>query len=271
MTRETKIGLLVGLAFVLVLGILLSEHITGATERPAAALAEAGQGVRAGVSAPGTPGMEDAAPLRAAAPQEQVPTARDLSTPAAAPIAHVTVGGTPIPQSSQTIVVRDDAPTVQSPQNSSGVVGNDTPVITKLPTTPAPTDPFANDPIAKAAAAQGEAIVPIDTKATVGQGKSSDKSASNTTTTAAREYKAQAGDTLSRIAALLPGGSTKANRDAVVKLNPTLQKDPNKVISGHTYLLPTGTASTVATATPTDRRQADRQDRNHRQPNRKAD
>jgi hypothetical protein len=53
MTRETKIGLLVGLAFIIVVGILLSDHMTAATERPSAALAEAGRGVQAGVSAPG--------------------------------------------------------------------------------------------------------------------------------------------------------------------------------------------------------------------------
>ena len=37
MTRETKIGLLVGLAFIIVIGILLSDHINTSTEPPAAA------------------------------------------------------------------------------------------------------------------------------------------------------------------------------------------------------------------------------------------
>ena len=32
MTRETKIGLLVGLAFIIVIGILLSDHIGSTTE-----------------------------------------------------------------------------------------------------------------------------------------------------------------------------------------------------------------------------------------------
>ena len=34
MTRETKIGLLVGLAFIIVIGILLSDHLTSSTEPP---------------------------------------------------------------------------------------------------------------------------------------------------------------------------------------------------------------------------------------------
>src|SRR2546421_6340097 len=38
MTRETKIGLLVGLAFIIVIGILLSDHFTTATQPHQAAL-----------------------------------------------------------------------------------------------------------------------------------------------------------------------------------------------------------------------------------------
>src|SRR5687767_9301305 len=38
MTRETKIGLLVGLAFIIVIGILLSDHFTSATQPHQAAL-----------------------------------------------------------------------------------------------------------------------------------------------------------------------------------------------------------------------------------------
>ena len=38
MTRETKIGLLVGLAFIIVIGILLSDHFTTTTQPHQAAL-----------------------------------------------------------------------------------------------------------------------------------------------------------------------------------------------------------------------------------------
>ena len=38
MTRETKIGLLVGLAFIIVIGILLSDHFTSTTQPHQAAL-----------------------------------------------------------------------------------------------------------------------------------------------------------------------------------------------------------------------------------------
>src|SRR2546422_7815776 len=56
MTRETKIGLLVGLAFIIVIGILLSDHLTSSTEPPPAPLAGAGSSVRAGGTTPGGQG-----------------------------------------------------------------------------------------------------------------------------------------------------------------------------------------------------------------------
>lgn len=79
MTRESKIGLLVGLGFVIVIGILLSEHVAEQTDAPAARLAEAGPAVRLGSAVPaviaaapvfeGRPTME---------PSEVVPTQAEL-------------------------------------------------------------------------------------------------------------------------------------------------------------------------------------------------
>ncbi|MBC7785056.1 MAG: LysM peptidoglycan-binding domain-containing protein [Burkholderiales bacterium] len=116
------------------------------------------------------------------------------------------------------------------------VQNNDVPASTEGPiVTRTPTDPFANDPLRQIARNSGEPLVPLDTNVNKPLQKSETTLAANNVC----EYQAQAGDTLSRIAALLPGGNTKANRDAVVKLNPVLQKDPNKVVSGRKYLLPT--------------------------------
>ena len=52
MTRETKIGLLVGLAFIIVIGILLSDHMSSTNEPTSAPLANAGSNVRDGVTSP---------------------------------------------------------------------------------------------------------------------------------------------------------------------------------------------------------------------------
>jgi len=240
MTRETKIGLLVGLAFVLVVGILLSEHLTSATERPAAELAIAGKSVRAGVSAPGA--GEEPTP-----PAGQVPIARDLSAQATppAPVPQVTIttpAPAPVAPPTQTIIVQ--APQAPAPAPVLPPIASNTPVVTQVPSTTTPqTDPFANDPIknvARIAQQSGEPLVSAD-------GKNNDVvpakpvvpgGDTSTTVATTKSYKAQAGDTLNKIAAKLPGGSTKATRDAIVALNPTLQKDPNKIIVGRTYLLP---------------------------------
>lgn len=256
MTRETKIGLLVGLAFIIVVGILLSEHLTTTTERPMAPLAEAGHGVREGVVAPGTPGLDQPVAPRPAEPQQPVPVARELPPANPTPAPHVAVNGPSLPQTAgtPTIIVRGETPAV--PVSPTDVIAQTEPAIVVaqqpeiIPTagepivtrTPPVRDPFANDPIVKVAAEHGQAIVPVTDAAR--------KPADVIPQTRAREYKAQPGDTLSRIAAMLPGGNTKANRDAIVKLNPTLQKDPNKIITGRTYLLPTS----GATATGSERK-----------------
>src|SRR5580698_10160520 len=94
MTRETKIGLLVGLAFIIVIGILLSEHVSSTNEPQQAPLNTAGANIRDGVVTPG--GADDGPPITIAgvpvdAPRQTVPTNADLHPPAP-PIAYVPTG-----------------------------------------------------------------------------------------------------------------------------------------------------------------------------------
>ncbi len=250
MTRETKIGLLVGLAFIIVVGILLSEHLTTSTERPAAPLAEAGEGVREGVAAPGV--AMQPAPYRPADPIMPVPTARDFA-PQPTPVpSHVAIGPNGAGQSP--IVINDrtnpqwaapagmDTQTGVNPLIAGPIVQNTIvdPIITRIP-----VDPFANDPRHIAANGFGEQLIPVNGNSNANPNQNTTLAANNV-----REYKAQPGDSLSRIAALLPGGNTKSNRDAVVKLNPALQKDPNKIIAGRNYLLPTDTTTSNPAPAP---------------------
>ena len=53
-----------------------------------------------------------------------------------------------------------------------------------------------------------------------------------------KQYKAEVGDSLSKLALKQMGANTKANRDAIVKANPSLAADPNKIIIGVTYNIP---------------------------------
>ncbi len=83
MTRETKIGLLVGLAFIIVIGILLSDHLTSTTEPPQARLTQAGNNVRQGVSVPGAttanPPVTTIVAPAPVTPQQPIPMKDDLA------------------------------------------------------------------------------------------------------------------------------------------------------------------------------------------------
>jgi len=46
------------------------------------------------------------------------------------------------------------------------------------------------------------------------------------------------------------GSSSKANREAIVRVNPTLQQNPDKIVEGRTYIIPPAPAPDVATAAP---------------------
>src|SRR4051794_32819122 len=93
MTRETKIGLLVGLAFIIVVGILLGEHVSSTNEPAPASVAHAGENVREGVTTPGSgeaKPQQQQAPISVAgnggsspvdAPRSPVPTRADLANP----------------------------------------------------------------------------------------------------------------------------------------------------------------------------------------------
>jgi phage tail protein X len=52
------------------------------------------------------------------------------------------------------------------------------------------------------------------------------------------EYSAQRGDTVRVLAANLLGGDTKANRDAIIAGNTSLQQDPDHLVAGQSYTIP---------------------------------
>src|SRR3954454_22328015 len=104
MTRETKIGLLVGLAFIIVIGILLSDHLTSTTEPQQAQLAQVAGNVRNGVAVPGganaQPPITQVQPPTNVTAQEQVMTKEEL-TPKQAPVEIVKIGGPQTPPAPQ--------------------------------------------------------------------------------------------------------------------------------------------------------------------------
>lgn len=222
MTRETKIGLLVGLAFIIVIGILLSDHLTSSTEPPQAALSRVGEVSRQGTQVIGKPEVPVTVETPAqVTPDRPVVTVEQLTKPKPPEI--VQFGDEPTPKAFP-------------------------PVVTKAPDAIAsPLDPALN----KVAQQGGEEL----TFVTSGQPAKITVSTPETDPTSGMlKYTAVEGDSLSRMAGKFLGGNTKANRDVIVKANPTLAADPNKVVVGRSYLIPTGAAGAPAAqlgATPT--------------------
>ncbi len=216
MTRETKIGLLVGLAFIIVIGILLSDHLSSTNEPPQAQLSSAGDTVRQGVGLPANPTPQPPitlVPPVQVAPTQPVPTREELTRPLPSPVAQVN-------PATDTATIRPQAIDPQlrhiaeqfknelepvAPAGSRGEVAA---------LTPAPQIPATGF------------LSPVNAAAT-------------------HEYKVVEGDSVSRLAAKFLGASTKTTRQAIIDANPSLKADPNRIIVGRTYIIP-ATASTVA-------------------------
>ncbi len=62
-------------------------------------------------------------------------------------------------------------------------------------------------------------------------------------------YTAQWGDTVSNLAAEMPGGNLKSNRDAVIHANESLRQNPDNVVAGTTYAIPADAVIPVPQAT----------------------
>jgi len=246
MTRETKIGLLVGLAFIIVIGILLSDHMTSTTDPPKAPLSVAGANVRESVAAPTSP---QAVAASATAPPAVAPVQPVLTQQEVLPQPAPQQAQRPAGQSSIQVgpaVTQAQPPTIiqsqpQPPVAQGPAQSPDSPV-TIAP--PAGQRRGVSHPLQDVANQHGEEIVPF--------GSPGANSGATGSTPAApmaplREYKAQAGDSLSKLAGRFLGANTKANREAIVRANATLQQNPDRIIEGRTYLIPAPPAANSGT------------------------
>ncbi|HEY7117721.1 MAG TPA: LysM peptidoglycan-binding domain-containing protein [Tepidisphaeraceae bacterium] len=264
MTRETKIGLLVGLAFIIVIGILLSDQLMRSTEPPPAPLASVADTLRKGTAtpAPTRAPVAQVQPQQDVTPDNTVPTRDEITRrpppvtflPGAGAGTSVQVGpGTGASaQAGNANPGQAQAPTAPAGQagRAIGLIGTDSPNNTAAPIRGQRGDGTAGRSIADVAAAIGETLVGPDgqpLRASQPLQPISQQPQTPGTSTArprqaaagsARQYVAEPGDSLSRIAARLMGANTKANRDAIVRANPQLEADPNKIIVGQTYNIP---------------------------------
>ncbi|MGD0461542.1 MAG: LysM peptidoglycan-binding domain-containing protein [Tepidisphaeraceae bacterium] len=234
MTRETKISLLVGLAFIIVMGILLTDHMRSAGEPPQAALQDAGGAVRQAVNAPGTaePPIRMVQPAEVS-PTQSVPTHDELTRPPA-PV---------IPSTNY--------------QSESSSTNSATPPEDHGADLPGPK------PLVDLAQRNGEPLVPANID---GSNRNADLGSSDMSNTsnppAAAEtkptavvgpsrYTAQPGDSVSRMAAKFLGSNSRANLQAIIDANPSLQDDPDRVIAGQSYVIPAARQTALAPSTPT--------------------
>ena len=235
MTRETKIGLLVGLAFIIVIGILLSDY--NRNESQAAALNAVAGDVQKGAATPHNGSTDSAVVPPATAPHvpaRTVPTHDELHPPATpAPIA--------VP------VVRAPAPDAGAhPSASPGPVAAAPPhaapghgAIAVPPGVGRLLDEHPDD-----LAAVGPAAPPVATPAP----PRNPAPPAGVTVNGAKPYVALTGDTVSKMAGRFLGGNTKANREAILAINPVLKQNPNNVTVGKTYMIPPKAAAAGATA-----------------------
>ena len=237
MTRETKIGLLVGLAFIIVIGILLSDHINSSTDPVPAAMSQTYDSVQRSVGSPdqrnqGT--MTVIAPPAPMIPQNPVATTRDPLPPGTpgSTIVEITPGGDP----SQVRFPRAPQPPVGSnidvlPPASGNEVANNVPDNTAAPLPPG----GASDPLVNLVNQHQNDLTMNGSKPPVGIPAAVPPAPAPGV---GRQVKAEENDNVTKFAIKYMGANTKANREAIIRANPSMTPDGHVVIVGRTYVIP---------------------------------
>lgn len=234
MTRETKIGLLVGLAFIIVMCILLSDHFRSANEPPQAALSSITASVRNAIDEPGAgnPPIVLVPPTDAPPPQS-VPTRNELNPPPS-PVVPSAVQPAQLSASQNQQAISPASISQVASTASMAPPSIDQPIPDHGADGPGSN---STEALRQVARQHGEALVEIDPNGNV---RSLDGGAmpGSTATASLRAYKAVSGDTVSRLAGRFLGANTRTNRQAIIDANPSLQKNVNRIIVGQTYFIP---------------------------------
>jgi len=215
MTKETKIGLLVGLAFIIVIGILLQDHFSGLQEPKPAPLGQVGQNVRSGAAIPASNRATHTIIAGESVLRHPVPTTRDLTQQAIA----------------REIAAGERSRSGTEPRVTIGP-GGESAVRPGEAVVRLEERRGAGSALERTARAAGEEIVAVD------QRRTAESARRESATATPRQHKAEAGDTVSKMAARFLGANNRANRDAIIRANPSLQQNPNAIVVGKTYVIP---------------------------------
>ena len=245
MTKETKIGLLVGLAFIIIVGILLGDSVRHATDVQPAPLPQVGANVRVAVTTPGTPvgppiSMQSQGTPLSAVPQQTVLTNEEVSRPQGGGVVIIGPG--------------IHNPNLQPLNNNGGsrIAENNVLDVPHRSNQNTPNNQNrAGDPLNQLAQQHGEELVPFGSHPGNSEGGNNSRpnKPGNTLALArtTQSYQAGSGDSLGKIASKFYGSSAKPLRDAIVAANPSLKQNPDRILAGQTYTIP---AIETATATP---------------------
>lgn len=217
MTKETKIGLLVGLAFIIVVGILLSDHVANSSREPQAVLTNVGNNVRDSVAIPSPNPIS--APVAIAGPTSPVPTPEELKRQ---PIqsANVIVG---IGPGGSVRSLTEAAATPTEPINMGGQ--------TTMPLAATDEQPVPSDQSNAAPAPATEQQPQTPALPQTASAKENDSKV-------LKQYKAESGDTIRKIAHKFYGNSSHASVLAILDANPQLKGNAARLQAGRTYAIP---------------------------------
>lgn len=220
MTRETKIGLLIALAFVIAVGVLLSDHMVNNSDAKPAPVAVAGPEVGKGLAVPGKPAEGVATPITPElnpTPVNPVPGIADLAPAGEAPKTSIVVGGGPA-KTDETEIAKAANPNIPT---------KPTEIIIKPPVENLVAEPGTHvSTLGGVTAAPAPVFPPLVAPATQPAEKKY------------QDYVAVAGDNVAKWAKKFLGADTKTNRDLIIAANDVLKKDPTKIVVGKTYRIP---------------------------------
>jgi len=225
-SRDSKIGLLVATAFILVVGLLLSDHVTVTTREPQARLVERAKEVQSSLRLPReTPAEPEPRPA-------EVPPQPEPADPEPIQLAAVDQ--------------QHAVPHADDPADDAGLDIWDN-------ATPEPVaDAEPADELARVAAANGEELEPaVDSVADVPEpAPERAPEPAGARMVGVSDYEAKPGDSLSKIAARVFGRDSAEARAKIVALNPDLTANPDLIVVGRTYRIPATPADAAAVRAP---------------------
>ena len=243
MTRETKIGLLVGLTFIIIVGVLLGDSVRHATDVPLAALPLVADNVRSGVTTPvSRNGGNNFAGqsqnnIAQIVPQQPVPTREEASRPATG----IVIIGPGTTQNGQQVNQFNN-------QQFAGNHPNPLTLGSVNQSQPMAYDP--NDALRNIARMHGEELV-TPTSVTRSFGPNGQPNQNLPRNNAQRSHTVASGDTLGKIASKYYGSSAKQYQLAIINANPSLKNNPDRIILNQTYIIPTVEGAPANSSGPT--------------------